>query len=605
MSTGYVAVGWSGRKKAYDAVLAAGVGLVLIAFVGLGAFLFPQATAETLAIRALGTAAFLLLHVVLAIGPLCRLDSRFLPLLYNRRHLGVLMFVLGAAHGTFALIQFHAAGNANPFVSLLASNARWNSLADFPFQQLGAAALVILFLMAATSHDFWLTNLSPRVWKALHMGVYFAYALLVMHVALGALQDERSPWLAGLLGLGLATILGLHLAAAARERRRDRPLSAAGSLDGFIDVCAVAEIPEKRAKVVVLGAERVAIFSYDGKVSALSNVCRHQNGPLGEGKIVDGCITCPWHGYQYLPDSGSSPPPFQEKVETYRVAVRAGRVLVHPRALPPGTRVEPALLEPPQTPAQEGDAPEFFIGWQEPLPPSLGRRTRAVVVAGLFLALGVGLLLAAAQKPFAPAIFEYGRTRTFTGRLQATPISILWVSPPDRHRQVASAGYALAAPGKHGAAHWAAPWEGRTVRLRGTLIRRGGRGMIEVEPESIEAWPGSAPPLPAGIKLGTITIDGVIADAKCWLGVMNPGEGKVHRDCAVRCLAGGLPPLLLGQGPEGKNFWLTGPGGRAIGAKILDRVAEPVRLRGEVVRFDDQLVLEVESDDVVRSEPGS
>jgi len=296
LSAGYVAVGWSGRKKAYDAVLVVGVGLYLAAFIGLGALLFPQATAETLAIRGLGTAAFLLLHVILAIGPLCRLDPRFLPLLYNRRHLGVLTFGLGAAHGTFALVQFHAGGDANPLVSLLASNARWNSLADFPFQQLGAAALVILFLMAATSHDFWLANLSPKVWKSLHMGVYFAYALLVMHVAFGALQDERSPWLAGLLGLGVATILGLHLAAAIRERRRDRPLSAAGSPDGFIDVGSVAEIPEKRAKVVVLGKERVAIFRYDGKISALSNVCRHQRGTLSPLPANRERLAWPPHG---------------------------------------------------------------------------------------------------------------------------------------------------------------------------------------------------------------------------------------------------------------------------------------------------------------------
>jgi hypothetical protein len=128
--------------------------------------------------------------------------------------------------------------------------------------------------------------------------------------------------------------------------------------------------------------------------------------------------------------------------------------------------------------------------------------------------------------------------------------------------------------------------------------------MIEVEPESIEPWAGNAPPLPAGQRLGPATVDGVIADSKCWLGAMNPGEGKIHRDCAVRCLSGGLPPLLLGAGAEGKNFWLTGPGGRAIELKILDRVAEPVRLRGEVVRFDDQLILEVESNAVVRREPG-
>jgi len=47
----------------------------------------PNATAETLLIRGFGTARLLLLHVILCIGPLCRLDRRFLPLLYNRRHL--------------------------------------------------------------------------------------------------------------------------------------------------------------------------------------------------------------------------------------------------------------------------------------------------------------------------------------------------------------------------------------------------------------------------------------------------------------------------------------------------------------------------------------
>ncbi len=601
MSAGYAAIGWSGRKKAYDAALAAGIALFLIAFVGLGALRFPDATFETLAIRGLGTAAFLLLHVILAIGPLCRLDRRFLPLLYNRRHLGVAMFGLGLAHGTFALSQFHGQGNVNPFVSLLASNTRFSSLADFPFQQLGAAALVILFLMAATSHDFWLANLTPRVWKTLHMGVYFAYALLVMHVALGALQDERNPWLAGLVGAGCAAILALHLTAALKEKRVDRALASSGAGSSLIDVGAVAEIPEKRAKVVVVGRERIAVFRYDGKVSALSNVCRHQNGPLGEGKIVDGCITCPWHGYQYLPDSGSSPPPFEEKVETFRVVVRDGRVLVDPEVLPPGTRVEPATID--ERAAAPDDPAEFFIGWQEPLPPRLGRRTRMVVAAWLVFSIVVGLVAASAQKPFARASFEYGEPRTFSGRLQAGPIPILWVLPRDRHPDVSGAGYALVAPGKHGARLWASSWAGRAIRLRGTLIRRGGRGMIEVEPESIEPLGGNAPPLPAARRLGPATLSGVIADAKCWLGVMNPGEGKVHRDCAARCLAGGVPALLLADGSEagagrasaGLNYWLTGANGRPLEAELLEHVAEPVRLRGEVVRFDDQLVLEVES----------
>src|SRR6516225_6980716 len=105
---------------------------------------------------------------------------------------------------------------------------------------------------------------------------------LVAHVVLGALQAERNVVLTGLLGVGVALVTALHLLAGAKERAVDRAVAGAMQ-DGFVEVCAVDNIPEKRAKVVSLGTERVAVFRYDGKISAISNVCRHQNGPLGEG----------------------------------------------------------------------------------------------------------------------------------------------------------------------------------------------------------------------------------------------------------------------------------------------------------------------------------
>src|SRR5712691_3462687 len=203
MSHQYVAVGWNRQKRAYDLVLLAGIASYLGIFLALGNLLFPFATAETLIIRAAGSAAFLLLHIVLCIGPLCRVDSRFLPLLYNRRHLGVATFLLGAVHGVFGVIQFHSLGDKNPLLSLLTANRNFASLAEFPFPQLGFFALVILFLMAATSHDFWLRNLTPAVWKFLHMMVYAAYASLIGHVTMGLLQSERSPFLAVATGMGL------------------------------------------------------------------------------------------------------------------------------------------------------------------------------------------------------------------------------------------------------------------------------------------------------------------------------------------------------------------------------------------------------------------
>jgi sulfoxide reductase heme-binding subunit YedZ len=342
VSVAYRAVGWNRQKNRYDAAIAASVTLMLAVQVGGGAIVNPHATIETLLIRALAVTAFVLLHVVLSIGPLCRLDRRFLPLLYNRRHLGVTMFLLALSHGAFAMFQFHALGDRHPLVSVLTTSTGYSSVPDFPFQVLGLAALGILFLMAATSHDFWLHNLTAPAWKMLHMGVYVAYALIVTHVALGALQSERSHLLAAALCAGVTWIVGLHLVAAARERRVDDASPARGE---FVDVCRVSDIPDTRAIVRSLGGERIAVFRYGNCVSAISNVCRHQNGPLGEGKMVNGCVVCPWHGYEYLPDSGASPPPFTEKVPTFSVRLENGRVFVNPRPHEPGTRLEPARIQ--------------------------------------------------------------------------------------------------------------------------------------------------------------------------------------------------------------------------------------------------------------------
>ena len=343
MALHYVPVLWNRQKRRYDLTLAALVIGYLLVFCGLQATLFPDITTETILIRATSTLAFLLLHVILAIGPLCRLDARLLPLLYNRRHLGITMFLVAAVHGVFSILQFHSQSNTDPLVSLFTSEPGYGRLSDFPFQPLGFAALLILLVMATTSHDFWLKNLSPRVWKTLHMGVYVAYALIVMHVSLGILQQETAPAYSVLLGAGMVGLVGLHLAAATVSRRKNGTSKALAD-DGFVAVCEASEIPENRAKTLVIDGENIALFRYNGKVSAVSNLCRHQNGPLGEGKIIDGCITCPWHGYQYLPQNGQSPPPFTEKVETYAVRLVGSTIWVNPRPFPPGTPQQPAIL---------------------------------------------------------------------------------------------------------------------------------------------------------------------------------------------------------------------------------------------------------------------
>ncbi len=336
MSTSYQAVGWNRQKKIYDWVLFIFCILYLIVFCGITLLTNPDVTFETLLIRSTSTLAVLLLTIILSIGPLCRLNPKFLPLLYNRRHLGVTMFSIALVHGAFGILQFHSLGNRNPLVSLFTSNTNYGSLADFPFQALGFFALIIFALMAITSHDFWLHNLSPRIWKTLHMFVYLAYFLIIMHVMLGVIQYETNPVFVFILILGSFTIVTLHVAAGTRELRKDNTKYGLEK-EGFVKVCDVEDIQEDRAKIFCPETERIAIFKTEGKLFAINNVCKHQNGPLGEGRIIDGCITCPWHGYQYLPKNGQSPPPFKEKVSTYDVRLNGTEVWLNPIPYPEGT----------------------------------------------------------------------------------------------------------------------------------------------------------------------------------------------------------------------------------------------------------------------------
>jgi DMSO/TMAO reductase YedYZ heme-binding membrane subunit len=168
MTHAYKLVQWNAHKKAYDLVVGALCVAYLAVFVGLGFALFPppnDIAAPVLLMRALGTLAIVLLHVILLIGPLHRLDERFAPLLYNRRHLGVTFFVIALLHGVLSLMFYGGFGVVDP-ASVVFLGYGWSGgVASWPFEVFGVVALAIFFLMAATSHDYWLSVLSPRVWK--------------------------------------------------------------------------------------------------------------------------------------------------------------------------------------------------------------------------------------------------------------------------------------------------------------------------------------------------------------------------------------------------------------------------------------------------------
>lgn len=348
MSARYVPVGWNTSKIVYDAIALVLVSSYILLFLHLAPRLqdITQSWDETSTkMRAFGSCAFLLLTFLLSIGPLARLDRGFLPLLYNRRHLGVITCAVALTHVMAVIGYYFSYGVADPYVLLLTANTSYTRVSGFPFEIFGVVAILILILLAATSHDFWLSFLTPPVWKALHMSIYVAYAAVVLHIAFGALQASGNPLLGMVVLACSGMVAGLHVAASRQECKADSDI-AHMTLDApWVFAGPLTAIAEDGAITVHLAdAEPVAIFRHDGKLSAVSNLCAHQNGPLGEGKIIDGCITCPWHGFQYRPEDGCAPPPFTEKLATFHLRVADGQVWLDPRPNLPGTRVEPVAV---------------------------------------------------------------------------------------------------------------------------------------------------------------------------------------------------------------------------------------------------------------------
>ena len=344
MSVAYIPVQWNRNKWIYDAVLVVLAVTYIVVFLKIATPALGHdqpIDVQVLRARALGSCAFLMLTVILCIGPLARLNRRFLPLLYNRRHFGVLTCFVALGHVGFILDWYFAFSPIARWEAVLSANASYGQLLGFPFEAFGVFALLALCLLAATSHDFWLSFLGAPVWKLLHYLIYPAYAAVVAHVTFGVLQDFQQWPFAVVVCTSAALVTGLHVWAALAE---PRPVAEAVN-DVWELVGRIGEIGEGTAKIGLLqNGDRVAVFRHEGTLSAISNACAHQNGPLGEGRIVFGCVTCPWHGFQYRLRDGRSPEPFTETVPTYNLRLRGDEIWVDSRANPPGTDVEPLAI---------------------------------------------------------------------------------------------------------------------------------------------------------------------------------------------------------------------------------------------------------------------
>ncbi|MCC6265868.1 MAG: ferric reductase-like transmembrane domain-containing protein [Bryobacterales bacterium] len=353
MTNPYRAIQWTRQKAIFDLALFCCIFIYLSLFVAisLGGISKPDyVEIGAVLTRAFATLAVLLLNLILAIGPLSRLNPAFTVLIPHRRHLGVVMFLVAAAHAGLSTILRHTGGVLNPLASILFGNLQFLSPREWPFEVFGLAALLILAAQTATSHDFWIAYLSPEGWKRLHMLGYAAYALILLHAVLGVIQESRNPIYAILLAAGMIALLVLHRKAAAREWAQDH-VELTPDSEGFVPVCRPDEIPMGHARIVRAGRERVAVFRHWQGISAISNVCPHQGGPLGEGGMTAGCVRCPWHGALFFPQNGLAPPPSDYCVPTFPVKLVDGCIYVHPMPHPLGFESAPLPV-----PGQKGRA---------------------------------------------------------------------------------------------------------------------------------------------------------------------------------------------------------------------------------------------------------
>ncbi len=242
---------------------------------------------------------------------------------------------------------------------------------------------------------------------------------------------------------------------------------------------------------------------------------------------------------------------------------------------------------------------EFYIGWMAKAPASFTKTVKKVLLILFPAALIIGYLLSTTQKKFSTANFEFGKTTEVKGIYYNNPVPMLKVIDKNN----LSIALLLVGYGKHGAETAIRELEkekgvslnGKEVTLKGTLIYNDGKTLLQIDKNDnpiVNIGAESSVQLEQK-DLGNQIIRGEIIDPKCYFGVMKPGEGKVHRDCAIRCILGGIPPVLHVQNEKGESnyYIIVGPNGEKMNEAVQDIVAEPVSMEARVVQQGDWIIL--------------
>lgn len=82
-------------------------------------------------------------------------------------------------------------------------------------------------------------------------------------------------------------------------------------------------------KLVHLNGHRIVVARSGDRIVAFQDHCTHRGGPLSDGVLACGTVTCPWHGSQFDVESGEVVNgPAEEGIRVYPAQVDEGKVMV-------------------------------------------------------------------------------------------------------------------------------------------------------------------------------------------------------------------------------------------------------------------------------------